>query len=98
MTSKNGSGSTTQEILFDRDGGSVARDQVRGMVDSMPRKPKPQADDPEESRRFINMAREIGADESPVAFEHAFNPQAGEGQGGGARNRLSTRSSWSRLA
>lgn len=39
----------------------------------MPRKPKP--DDPAESKRFIDMAREIGADESDEgrkAFERAF--------------------------
>ena len=41
----------------------------------MPRKPKPTPDDPAESKRFIDMAREIGADESDKgreAFEHAF--------------------------
>jgi hypothetical protein len=39
----------------------------------MPRKLKP--DDPAESKRFIDMAREIGADESEKgqkAFERAF--------------------------
>jgi hypothetical protein len=39
----------------------------------MPRKPKPQPDDPEQSKRFIDMAREVdeGAAE-PKAFERAF--------------------------
>jgi hypothetical protein len=41
----------------------------------MPRKPKPKPDDPAGSKRFIDMAREIGADESEKgreAFERAF--------------------------
>jgi len=41
----------------------------------MPRKPKPKPDDPAESKRFIDMAREIGADESEKgrkAFERTF--------------------------
>lgn len=38
----------------------------------MPRKPKPQSDDPEQSKRFIETAREIEADESKEAFERAF--------------------------
>jgi len=42
----------------------------------MPRKPKlPPPDDPEQSKRFIDMAREVDADESEKgreAFERAF--------------------------
>jgi hypothetical protein len=38
----------------------------------MPRKPKPPPDDPEQSKRFIKAAREIGADENPEAFERVF--------------------------
>jgi hypothetical protein len=38
----------------------------------MPRKPKPPQDDPAQSTRFIEMAREIGVDESEGAFERAF--------------------------
>ena len=40
----------------------------------MPRKPahKPKHADPDESRRFIETAREVGADESPEAFDRAF--------------------------
>ena len=38
----------------------------------MPRKPNPPPDDSQQSRRFIETAREIGADESGEAFEHAF--------------------------
>lgn len=34
--------------------------------------PPPNADDPEQSKRFIDMAREVGADEDPDAFEQAF--------------------------
>jgi len=29
-------------------------------------------DDPEQSKRFIETAKEIGTDESPEAFERAF--------------------------
>ena len=32
----------------------------------------PTADDPAESQRFIDMARELGVDESPEAFDRAF--------------------------
>jgi hypothetical protein len=38
----------------------------------MSRKPAPKPDDPEQSKRFIDTAREIGADEDPEAFERAF--------------------------
>jgi len=38
----------------------------------MPDKPTPQPDNPEQSKRFIETAREVGADESPEAFERAF--------------------------
>ncbi len=39
-----------------------------------PKNPKPpaKADDPAESKRFIDMAREVEVDESPEAFEKAF--------------------------
>lgn len=32
----------------------------------------PDADDPAESQRFIDMAREVGVDEDPGAFDQAF--------------------------
>jgi hypothetical protein len=32
----------------------------------------PTADDPAGSQRFIDMAREVGVDESPEAFDRAF--------------------------
>jgi hypothetical protein len=38
----------------------------------MLRKPKPVPDDPEQSKRFIEAAREIGTNESPGAFERVF--------------------------
>lgn len=40
----------------------------------MARKPshKPKHADPDESRRFIETAREVGTDESPEAFDRAF--------------------------
>jgi hypothetical protein len=37
------------------------------------RKPKPQPDDPEQYRRFVDMAREVEADETPEALDRAFN-------------------------
>jgi hypothetical protein len=51
----------------------------------MPRKPKPQHDDPAESKRFIDMARELGADETEKgreAFERAFKKIASREVGG----------------
>lgn len=33
---------------------------------------KPNSSDPEEYKRFVEMAREVGADELPEAFERAF--------------------------
>jgi len=38
----------------------------------MPRKPAPKPDDPAESKRFIDMAREVEADESKDALDRAF--------------------------
>lgn len=46
---------------------------------SKPLAPPPDADDPEESQRFIDMAREIGADEGPEgrkAFDRTFDKMA----------------------
>ena len=34
--------------------------------------PPPNADSPAQSRRFIDMAREVGADETPGAMDRAF--------------------------
>ena len=44
-------------------------------VPAMPRQkpePPPDADDPAQSRRFIDMAREVEADERLESFERAF--------------------------
>ena len=38
----------------------------------MPRKPKPQPDDPEQSKRFIEAARAAETDDSPEEFERVF--------------------------
>jgi hypothetical protein len=49
----------------------------------MPRKPKPPADDPAQSKRFIGMAREIGADEGVggrEAFDRTFEKVARTGK------------------
>lgn len=39
----------------------------------MPRKPKPRPDNPEQFKRFIDMAREVEADDSPDAVDRAFD-------------------------
>lgn len=39
-------------------------------------KPQPPPDDPEQFKRFIDMAREVEVDESPGAFDRAFNKVA----------------------
>jgi hypothetical protein len=39
----------------------------------MPRKSKPTPDNPEQFKRFIDMAREVEADESPDAVDRAFD-------------------------
>ncbi len=36
-------------------------------------KPKPKPTDAERHARFVDMAREVGADESPEAFDRAFD-------------------------
>lgn len=38
----------------------------------MGRKPNPKLDDPAQSKRFIEAARELGTDELGDAFERAF--------------------------
>ena len=35
-------------------------------------KPRPKPDDPEQSRRFIDAAKEAGVDETGEAFDKAF--------------------------
>jgi hypothetical protein len=65
----------TQSILA-RDllrGDDSCRPRTSPHIDcAMPRKPKPPPDDPEQSKRFIEAARELGTDESPEAFERVF--------------------------
>jgi hypothetical protein len=36
-------------------------------------KSRPKPDDPEESQRFVDMAREVEASEDPKDFERAFD-------------------------
>ena len=38
----------------------------------MTRKPTPKPDNPEQFKRFIETAREVGADERPEAIDRAF--------------------------
>jgi|HubBroStandDraft_6_1064221.scaffolds.fasta_scaffold894222_2 hypothetical protein len=42
----------------------------------MPDKPKPHRDDPEQSKRFIAAARELGEPETDGPFERAFKKVA----------------------
>lgn len=37
----------------------------------MPRKPEPQWDDPEESKRFLDTAKAVEASDDPADFERA---------------------------
>jgi hypothetical protein len=56
----------------------------------MPRKPKPQPDDPAASKRFIDMARELGADETEKgreAFERVFTKVASSSRQADVRSR-----------
>jgi hypothetical protein len=38
----------------------------------MPRKPAPKPDDPTQSQRFLDIAKEVGADADDKALERAF--------------------------
>ena len=40
------------------------------------RKPKPPPDDPEQSKGFIDMAREVGAEQASPNFERVFRKVA----------------------
>jgi hypothetical protein len=40
------------------------------------RKPKPPPDDPEQSKRFIDMAREVGAEQASPNFERVLRKVA----------------------
>lgn len=42
----------------------------------MPRKPTPPPDDPEQFKRFIDMAREVGAEYPSPDFERVFRKVA----------------------
>ena len=44
----------------------------------MPRKPKPQPDDPAQSKRFLDMAREVDAEKPSPNFERVFRKVAGQ--------------------
>jgi hypothetical protein len=43
----------------------------------MPSKAAPKRDDPEQSKRFIETAKEVGADDDAEALERAFKKLAG---------------------
>jgi hypothetical protein len=62
----------------------------------MPRKTKPPPDNPEQFKRFIDMARQVEADESPDAIDRAFDkvirsPTPRPGQAGNALGSRKTR-------
>ena len=46
---------------------------------------KPKQDDPAESKRFIEIAREVETDESPDSFDKAFNKVTSKPKAGPAR-------------
>ena len=43
-----------------------------GMVDMPKAKPKPKLTDADRHKRFVAMAREVGASDDPKAFDKAF--------------------------
>jgi hypothetical protein len=47
----------------------------------MPRKPKPPPDDPEQLKRFIDMAREVEAEQPSPDFERVFRKVAEQPKG-----------------
>jgi hypothetical protein len=47
----------------------------------MPRKSKLQPDDPTQSKRFIEMAREVGAEQPSREFERVFRKVAEQPKG-----------------
>jgi hypothetical protein len=51
------------------------------MLASMSRKPSPQPDDPAQSKRFIDMAREVGAESPSPNFERVFRKVAEQSKG-----------------
>ena len=59
----------------------------------MPGKSKPPPDDPEQSKRFIDMALEVGAEEPSPNFERVFRKVAEQSKGSpkGSRRRGSQR-------
>jgi len=67
-------GHGNQSILArDRRGRDNWRSRRSPHIDRiMPRKPKPKPDNPEQFKRFIEMAREVEVDESPDALERAL--------------------------
>jgi hypothetical protein len=49
----------------------------RDILRDMTRKPKPKPDNPDQFKRFIDMAREVEVDESPEALDKAFEKVTG---------------------
>jgi hypothetical protein len=47
----------------------------------MARKSKPKLDDPEQSKRFIGMAREVGAEQGSLDFERVLEKVAEKPKG-----------------
>lgn len=43
------------------------------IIVTMARRPKPPADDPEQLKRFKEMARQVEVDETPGAMDRAFD-------------------------
>jgi hypothetical protein len=56
----------------------------------MPSKGTPKPDDPEQLKRFREMARVVEVDESEGGFDRAFGRVAGKAKSGGASNRRSS--------
>jgi hypothetical protein len=54
----------------------IASDVILVERNGMPHKPRPKPDDPEQSRRFIELGRELGAEDDSRSFARAFRKVA----------------------
>jgi hypothetical protein len=54
----------------------IAGGVIRVERNGMPHKPRPKPDDPTQSRRFIELAHELGAEDDSRSFERAFRKVA----------------------
>jgi hypothetical protein len=58
----------------------------------MPRKPTPKPDNPEQHKRFIDMAREVEVDEREGGFDRAFERVANKARTPKKTDRIKAKS------